>query len=101
MQLPGHTVLPLRQSGDRPLWKVYPPTHMFHYVGERETLEDNKYHRFPNRRCRTCIKVLDNCLLQAEPPPTPFRVAAPGPATGPMEETEDSQHPVPDATSLL
>ena len=61
--------------------KCIPPTHMFHYVGERETLEDNKYHRFPNRRCRTCIKVLDNCLLQAEPPPTQFR--APPPAQPP------------------
>ena len=61
--------------------KCIPPTHMFHYVGERETLEDNKYHRFPNRRCRTCIKVLDNFLLQAEPPPPPFR--APPPAQPP------------------
>ena len=59
--------------------KCIPPTHMFHYVGERETLEDNKYHRFPNRRCRSCIKVLDNCLLQAEPPPPPFRAPPPAP----------------------
>ena len=61
--------------------KCIPPTHMFYYVGQVEHPTDNKYNRFPNRRCRTCVRLLHLFLAETEPSPPPFR--APPPAQPP------------------